>query len=168
MGRSVWSARIARLRSKKVGFFASSRFDPNFSHSTTSHAVASPPERKFETMLIISIVFVQVPVPYASITRTRSSYRRKIAHLRSSRSHRNESMRRRATLKTQRLYAILQLILSVRGSVGGRRRLKYEFSKTNEVIPSQRPRLVQHRALWTSTRCTARRSTPQRVKTEAT
>ena len=148
MGRSVWSARIARVRSKKVGFFASSRFDPNFSHSTTSHAVASPPERKFETMLIISIVFVQVPVPYASIMRTRSSYRRKIAHLRSSRSHRNESMRRRATLKTRRLYVILQVILSVRGSVGGRRRLKYEFSKTNEVIPSQRPRNRPTSSVW--------------------
>ena len=165
MGRSVIVPRIARVRSKKVGFFASSRFDPNFSHSTTSHAVASPPDRKFETVMVIPIVFVQVPVPYASITRTRSSYRRKIAHLRSSRSHRNESMRRHATLKTRRLDAILQLILSVRGSVGGRRRLTYEFLKTNEVIPSQRPRLVQHRAFGTSTRCTSPRSTPQRVKT---
>ena len=53
---------------QKVGFFASSRFDPNFSHRTTSYAVASPTERKFETIMIILIVFVQLPVPYASIT----------------------------------------------------------------------------------------------------
>ena len=42
----------------------------------------------------------------------------------------------------------VQLILSVRGSLGGRRRLKYEFSKTNEVIPSQRQRNRPTPSVW--------------------